>query len=116
MRFPLINQACVIIITDPPPFITHLDQFSRLISPSADLSQAISTLSPSSFDPKNQYASVLRAVRSAAVEKASDADQSGVEVKVYRVELTSTKLEYWVLALDVPGSRVVGLRAKSFES
>ncbi|GLI75644.1 hypothetical protein PoHVEF18_003906 [Penicillium ochrochloron] len=92
------------------------DQFSRLISPSADLSQAISTLSPSSFDPKNQYASVLRAVRSAAVEKDSDADQSGVEVKVYRVELTSTKLEYWVLALDVAGSRVVGLRAKAFES
>lgn len=99
-----------------PTFHNYLDQFSRLISPSADLSQAIETLSPSSFDPKNQYATVLRAVRSAAVEKASDADQSGVEVKVYRVELTSTKLEYWVLALDVPGSRVVGLRAKSFES
>ncbi|KAJ5175905.1 uncharacterized protein N7482_001782 [Penicillium canariense] len=92
------------------------DQLSGLISPDADLSQAISTLTPTSFDPKNQYASVLHAVRSAAVEKDLDADQSNVEVKVYRVELTSTKLEYWVLALDAPGGRVVGLRAKAFES
>lgn len=101
-------------MTDPPPLPP--EQFSNLISPSADLSQAISTLSPSSFDPKNQYTPVLHAVRSAAVEKASDADQSGVEVKIYRVELTSTKLEYWLLALDVPEGRVVGLRAKAFES
>jgi hypothetical protein len=100
--------------SDPPSY--HPDQFSRLISPSVDLAESISTLSPSSFDPKNQYASVLRAVRSAAVEKDGDADQSGVDVKVYRVELTSTKLEYWVLALDVPGGRVVGLRAKAFET
>ncbi|EPS28233.1 hypothetical protein PDE_03179 [Penicillium oxalicum 114-2] len=94
----------------------NAEQFSRLISPDADLSKSISTLSPSSFDPKDQYSSVLHAVRSAAVEKDSDADQSNVEVKIYRVELTSTKLEYWVVALDGVEGRVVGLRAKSFES
>ncbi|KAJ5666728.1 hypothetical protein N7462_011137 [Penicillium macrosclerotiorum] len=94
----------------------NADQLSGLISPDADLSQAISTLTPSSFDPKNQYASVLHAVRAAAVEKDVDADQAGVEVKVYRVELTSTKIEYWVLALNVPEGRIVGLRAKSIES
>ncbi|CAI7672375.1 unnamed protein product [Penicillium pancosmium] len=92
------------------------DQLSGLISPNADLGQAISTLSPSSFDPKNQYSSALRAVRSAAVERDENADQSAVEVKVYRVELSSTKLEYWVLALDAPEGRVVGLRAKAVES
>ncbi|KAJ5112631.1 hypothetical protein N7532_000676 [Penicillium argentinense] len=80
------------------------DQLSSLISPNTDLSQAISTLSPSSFDPKNQYSSVLHAVRSAAVERDENADQSAVEVKVYRVELSGTKIEYWLLALDVPGA------------
>ncbi|KAF7713507.1 Uncharacterized protein PECH_003326 [Penicillium ucsense] len=94
----------------------NAEQFSSLISPDTDLSKAITTLSPSSFDPKNQYSSVLHAVRSAAVEQDTDADQSKVEVKVYRVELTSTKLEYWVVALDGAEGRLVGLRAKSVES
>jgi hypothetical protein len=97
-------------------YACHLVQLSDLISPTADLSQAISTLTPSSFDPKNQYSAALRAVRSAAVERDQDADQSAVEVKVYRVELSSTKLEYLALALDVPEGRVVGLRAKAVES
>lgn len=98
------------------PLFLCLAQFSKLVSPSADLSNAISTLSPSSFDPKNQYASVLRAVRAAAVENDPSADESAVDVKVYRVELSSTKLEYWVLALEGAGSRLVGLRAKAAES
>ncbi|KAJ5519391.1 hypothetical protein N7453_001813 [Penicillium expansum] len=92
------------------------EQLSSLISPDTDLSQSISILSPSSFDPKNQYSATLDAVRAAAVEKDSGADQSAVEVKVYRVEQTSTKIEYWVLALHAPESRLVGLRAKAVES
>ena len=93
-----------------------IDQLSGLISPNNDLSQAISTLTPSSFDPKNQYSSVFHAVRSAAVERDENGDQSAVEVKVYQVELSSTKMEYWVLALDGVEGRVVGLRAKAVES
>ncbi|KAJ5463974.1 hypothetical protein N7475_007109 [Penicillium sp. IBT 31633x] len=92
------------------------DQLSSLISPNTDLSKSISILSPSSFDPNNQYSSALDAVRAAAVEKDSGADQSAVELKVYRVEQTSTKIEYWVLALHAPESRLVGLRAKAVES
>jgi hypothetical protein len=92
------------------------DQLSSLISPSADLSSSIETLSASSFDPKNQYASALHAVRAAAVEGDSGADQSAVDIKVYRVELSSTKIEYWVLALEPAEGRLVGLRAKSVES
>ncbi|CAG8896973.1 unnamed protein product [Penicillium egyptiacum] len=92
------------------------DQLSSLISPDTDLSQSISILSPSSFDPKNQYSTALDAVRVAAVEKDSGADQLAVELKVYRVEQTSTKIEYWVLALHAPESRLVGLRAKAVES
>lgn len=90
-----------------------LDQLSSLISPDTDLSQSISTLSPSDFDPKNQYSKALGAVRDAGSE--NDTDKS-VELKVYRVEATSTKVEYWVLALHKPESRLVGLRAKAVES
>lgn len=92
------------------------DQLSSLISPSADLSGAIETLSASSFDPKNRYASALHAVRAAAVEGDSSADESAVDIKVYRVELSSTKLEYWILALEPSEGRLVGLRAKAVES
>lgn len=58
----------------------------------------------------------MRAVRAAAVENDPNADESAVDVKVYRVELTSTKLEYWVLALEGPESKLVGLRAKAAET
>lgn len=98
------------------PVLQRIDQLSSLISPDADLSQAISTLSPSSFDPKNQYGPALDAVRAAAAEPESGADKSAVDVKVYRVEISSTKLEYWVLALEGVEGRVVGLRAKAVES
>jgi hypothetical protein len=65
---------------------------------------------------KNEYASVLHAVRAAAVEKAEGEDQSNVDVKVYRVELDKTRVEYWVLALHALESQLVGLRAKAVET
>lgn len=55
-------------------------------------------------------------MRAAAVERDPAADQSAVDVKVYRVEISRTKLEYWVLALEGVEGRVVGLRAKAVES
>ncbi|KAK2756772.1 hypothetical protein FQN54_005218 [Arachnomyces sp. PD_36] len=89
------------------------DQFRTLISTSessSSISKAeISTLSTSSFDPKNQYVAVLRAVREAA--SGSDA-----EVKIYQLGLGSTRAEYWVLALDGKGGRIVGLKARAVES
>lgn len=50
------------------------------------------------------------------MERIPTADQADVDVKVYRVQLSSTKSEYWVLALEATESRLVGLRAKSVES
>lgn len=68
----------------------------------------ISTLSVSSFDPKNQYTTVLDAVRSAS---------GNSDIKIYCAELGSSTVEYFVLALDsAEGGRVIGLRAKSIES
>ncbi|KAL2872691.1 uncharacterized protein BJX67DRAFT_15634 [Aspergillus lucknowensis] len=89
--------------------------FSKLISTSSDLSSSIETLLPSSFDPKNHYASVLRAVRAAAVQD-SGGDEAAVELKVYRVEVGVSRVEYYITALDVEGGLIVGLRAKAIES
>lgn len=89
------------------------DQLSSLISPDTDLSKSISTLSPSTFDPNNKYSAALDAVRKAAAEDGSD---ESAELKVYRVEITGTNIEYWVLALHKPESRLVGLRAKAVET
>jgi hypothetical protein len=69
----------------------------------------VSTLSENSFDPRNQYAGVLKAVREAASSK---------DVKVYRVETDggASRVEYWVLALYVDGGKIVGVRAKAVET
>lgn len=58
----------------------------------------------------------MRAVRAAAVENDRSADESAVDIKVYCVELSSTKLEYWVLALEGVEGKLVGLRAKAAET
>lgn len=79
---------------------------------------AIQTLTPSSFDPRNKYAAVLNAVRDAAVSGLSDAsvDPSGVEVKVFRIEVGSSRVEYWVVALEMGEGRIVGFRTKAVET
>ncbi|ODM17714.1 hypothetical protein SI65_06502 [Aspergillus cristatus] len=86
-------------------------QLSSLIAPDDDLSHNITTLSASSFDPRNQYPSVFKAVRAAASGPDED-----VEVKVYRVEVGSSRVEYFVLGLDTEKGRVVGLKARAVET
>jgi hypothetical protein len=95
-------------------------EFSRLISPDADLSSSIETLTPSTFDPKNQYSAALRAVRAAVAQTFGGGepgiDESDVEVKVYRVEVGKSRVEYYILGLDAEGGTIVGLRAKAIET
>lgn len=79
-------------------------------------SDAIETLSPSSFDPKTQYTAVVKAVREAAAASDSSVDESGVDVKVFRVDVGKSRVEYWVLALDAADGKIVGLKAKAVES
>jgi hypothetical protein len=60
---------------------------------------------------------VLRAVRAAAVQgSASGGDEAAVAVKVYRVEVGTSRVEYYVTALNVERGLIVGLRAKAIES
>lgn len=82
-----------------------------MISPGTDtdLSESISILSYDEFDPKTKYSVALNAVRKAAPGNTA-------EVKVYRIEITSTRIEYWILALHQSEKRLVGLRAKAVES
>ncbi|KAJ5923940.1 hypothetical protein N7466_008127 [Penicillium verhagenii] len=89
------------------------DDLSSLISPTADISSNISTLDEASFDPRNEYTGILKAVRSATTED----DPDKVDIKIYRVQLGTSKLEYYVLALNsAEGGRIVGMRALSIES
>ncbi|EAW14047.1 uncharacterized protein ACLA_070800 [Aspergillus clavatus NRRL 1] len=95
-------------------------QLSKLISPDTDLSSFIETLTPSTFDPKNQYSSALRAVRAAVTQASGSGEpaisESDVEVKVYRVKVGSSRVQYYILSLDAEGGTLVGLRAKAIES
>ncbi|KAJ6100158.1 hypothetical protein N7467_001693 [Penicillium canescens] len=91
-------------------------ELASLISESNDLSRSIESLPLTSFDPKDQYPEVLGAVRAAAAENNPDATQEAVELKVYRIEITTTRIEYWILALHAPEKKIVGLRAKAVES
>ncbi|THC89744.1 hypothetical protein EYZ11_010809 [Aspergillus tanneri] len=60
------------------------------------------------------------AVRAAAIQASGGGepgrDESVVEVKVYRVEVGTSRVDYYILALEVEKGLLVGLRAKAVES
>ncbi|TQB76383.1 hypothetical protein MPDQ_000206 [Monascus purpureus] len=87
-------------------------QFSSLVSTSPHANLSVTTISSQSFDPRNHYAGILGAVR----EAISAGEPGSVEIKVYRVESSGARVEYWVLGLDGDNGRVVGVRAKAVES
>ena len=102
---PLFYMSVPICTND----IIYIEQFASIISLSAVTSRTdVSVISPESFDPKGRYKSVIDAVKETLAEDA--------EVKVYRVGVSHSKLEYWVLGLDQPNKRILGLRAKAVES
>lgn len=76
-------------------------------------------MSPNVFDPKDRYSTVMRAVRAAAASEAGDqinVDEAGIDVKVYRVEVGKSRVEYWVLALEAEGGKIIGMRARAVET
>ena len=58
------------------------------------------------FDPRKHYQDVV-----SAIENAGDGT-----VRIFRVELGTTRVEYWVVSVDRKGKRVVGLKALAVES
>jgi hypothetical protein len=96
------------------------DEFASLItgskSTASNISSSVETFSEQSFDPRNQYGGVIKTVRAAAAASDANIDESGVDVKIYRVEVGRSRVEYWIVALEAAGGKIVGLRAKAIES
>lgn len=77
-------------------------------------------MSPNSFDPRNHYADVTKAVRAAAKASASDhpnsVKESAVDTKVYQENVDHSRVKYWVAALDAADGEIVGLKANAIET
>ena len=83
--------------------VVPAEKFKDLVDHEDD----VSILAMKEFDANGSYDEVVEAVR-----KASG---SG-DARVYRVKHGKTRAEYYVVALDKKGKRVVGLKAKAVES
>ncbi|KAI9697272.1 MAG: hypothetical protein M1836_004836 [Candelina mexicana] len=78
------------------------DEFAGLIGHSGEAS----TVEIKDFDPQGQYKDVIAAVKAAG----------GHEVKVYRLQISKTRAEYYVVALNSKASKIVGMKAKAVET
>jgi hypothetical protein len=70
----------------------------------------VEKLNVKAFDPRGQYAEVIEAVKA-----AGDGDGDG-NVGVYRLEVSSTRIVYFVVTLADKGSKLVGVKVESVES
>jgi hypothetical protein len=70
-------------------------------------SSSVEVLEPRDWDRQGQYKDVIDAVSTAS---------SGSAVKVYRVEGSGARVEYYVSGLDDSHGRVIGVRVKAVES
>ena len=111
-----MNNASGQKTTDNLPYNspTPTEQFLSLIDHPGKDAQ-VSILAPDEFDPKDRYGEVMQAVQ-AAVGGGRGADGDKVPVKVYQVTHDKTRAEYYVVALDKKGSRIMGLKARSVET
>lgn len=83
------------------------DEFKTLIDhPSADVDK----MDMKDFDPKGQYSDVVDTVVGVV------AGNGGGQRQCYRVHHGNTRVEYYLVALDVQHSRLVGVKAKAVES
>ncbi len=78
-------------------------------SKSRSASGEIEELSGKDFDPSGQYKSVIDAV--------TQAGESGKgEIKIYRVETSKTRVEYYILTIGDDKRKLVGVVTKAVES
>jgi hypothetical protein len=84
--------------------------FSSCLSKSKSHSSAeVEELSAQDFDPRGEYKAVIDAVAQAGGGGKGD-------VKVYRVEVTKTRVEYYVMTVVEGGGKLVGVVTKAVES
>lgn len=78
------------------------DDLRKLIHTDVD----IEALCEKDFDPQGSYTKVIDAVKKAG----------GGKVKVFKVQHTETRSEYYVVSVDREGKRLVGMKAVAIES
>ena len=66
----------------------------------------VSTVEVKDFDPDSQYSQLVK-----EVEKAGDGKS-----RVFKVHHGRTRLEYYVVGLDIARKRIVGMKALAVES
>ena len=79
-----------------------LDDFGKLIGHK----RKVSTVDTKEFDPRGQYKRIVEAVEKVGAGK----------VRVFKVELGGTRVEYFIVGYDEKGKRVVGMKALAVES
>jgi len=87
----------------PGKSIPTAGEFADLVGVSSD---AVGILGPRDWDRQGRYKDVVDAVSTAC----------GSAVKVYRVEGSGARVEYYVSGLDDSHGRVIGVRVKAVES
>lgn len=80
--------------------VPSLDDFTKLTQTKG----RVTSIDQKDFDPQGQYSKIVELVKSAG---------SG-EVAFFKVELDSTRLEYYIVS--VADGKIVGLKAKAVES
>jgi hypothetical protein len=81
--------------------------FSHLVNHPEGEKAGVEVLSVEEWDRRGSYKDVVEGVRKAC---------EGAEVRVYRVELGGTRVEYWVVGVREKEGRLVGVKALAVES
>lgn len=86
-------------------------QFKQCLSKSKSHSAfgEIEELSVKDFDPKNEYKSVIDAVSQAGASGKGD-------LKIYRVQVSTTRVEYYIITIAADGRKLVGVFTEAVES
>lgn len=82
-----------------------LDEFSRLVG--VCNGREITQLEPGKWDSRSEYTDVVHSVAKAT---------SGGPVRVYRVEGSGSRVEYFILGVDGGKGKLVGVKVLSVES
>ncbi|EXJ83192.1 hypothetical protein A1O1_06811 [Capronia coronata CBS 617.96] len=87
--------------------LPSVPEFEKCLGAKGKTVRGVEELTPDEFDPRGEYKEIIQRVAQAA--KIKD-----VGVKVFRVEITRTRVEYYVLT--VGESMLVGVVVKAVES
>ncbi|EHY53420.1 hypothetical protein HRR83_003626 [Exophiala dermatitidis] len=87
--------------------LPNAEEFRKCLGAKGQTAGAVEELSAEEFDPRGQYKDIIERVSQAAKEQ-------NLKVKVYRVEISRTRAEYYILTLGE--KMLVGVYVKAVES